>query len=721
MTVQALLARSRATGTAVAGQSAVPQPAAGDLPDDSTRAGRRRAERRPDARPAARPPTSPRPPTVPPRTPDLPDLTTTELPVQELPTQERPAQGTAREAARQPPVTSELPAQQVRHLPPRPPAAPGPPPPPAPGVRHSGPVPPLPGTVSGSGVRHSGPVPPLPGTVSGSGVRHSGPVPPLPGIAPASGVRHSRPIPPLPGLGTGVRVAAPLPPIPGLDPAAGEGGSGRAGRRAAMSPLRRRLIRVAVVLAVLAGLAGGYFVGLYYYADRSMDRVAALAPDAPEVLAPQLQVGAQTYLLVGTGLPGESGVSGVSTVVARLSPGADRAVLVSLPPTALVDQPECRDAGGDLRAPVTGPLADALLAGGPACLVRAVQQLSGVRIDHYVAVDLARLPGMVDALGGVRVCLPAALADGVAGLTLPAGTSDVDGDQVTGLLSPGTGGSDVTGAGVAERGQRILTTTMAAALSTDMLRHPLTAATVLTRAAGALTVDDGTTLGDIRALSATLGELPRGAVQRASLPVSGVGYVPAGSMTAQVVLDSEATRALFDSVIARSALPEPAADPSADPATATTTTTGSTQDPAATDPVAPAGPITEPGTVTVAPADVTVDVLDATGAGDTSDVGGTVAAGLTAQGFRTGVVGVEPGAAGQTVIRYGPLALDRARTVAAAVPGAVLQPSSVVGDAVQLVVAADQVAVQPVEVGSAVPASAVPVQAPTGAGPASCR
>ncbi|WP_324278477.1 LCP family protein [Blastococcus brunescens] len=93
----------------------------------------------------------------------------------------------------------------------------------------------------------------------------------------------------------------------------------------------------------------------------------------------------------------------------------DRAVLVSFPPTALVDTPACRTPDGSLRSPVTEAFATALLEGGPGCMVRAVQQLSGLRVDHYLGVDLADLPGMVDALGGVPVCvIPSQATDAAA-------------------------------------------------------------------------------------------------------------------------------------------------------------------------------------------------------------------------------------------------------------------------------------------------------------------
>jgi hypothetical protein len=110
-------------------------------------------------------------------------------------------------------------------------------------------------------------------------------------------------------------------------------------------------------------------------------------------------------------------------------------------------------------------------------------------------------------------------------------------------------------------------------------------------------------------------------------------------------------------------------------------------------------------------------VLDATGAGR----GGAVAQALVAVGFRTGMVGTEPAAVNQTVVRYGPESLEPARTVAAAVPGAVLTESDQMGGAVQLVLGPAEPTVTPVTVGAPVPAEAAPadVAAPDG-GAASC-
>jgi LCP family protein required for cell wall assembly len=544
-------------------------------------------------------------------------------------------------------------------------------------------LPPVPGAARPAS-RHASAqpgLPPVPGPQAG--------LPPVPGRGPAAWAPDERPS----------RRSGPIPPLPGLAiPPADARASRRPTDRPPRSPGRRRLVRAGTALAAVLGVVVLYHLALYFYVDRSIDRVDALAIDGPEVLAPDLQDAAATYLVVGTGIPGQTGAASVATLVASVSAEEDRAVLVSMPPTALVDTPMCRTPDGDLRSPVTEAFAGSLLDGGPACMVRAVQQLSGLRIDHYLQVDLSGLPSMVDALGGVPVCVVPSEATAAAAQPPPAGPSELSGDTASEFLEPGEIGVDVTGAAVAERAQRLLTSTLRAAMSTDTLLDPLTLTRFLTRASDSLSVDAQTTLGDLRVLAGTLGDLSGDAVHRAGLPAAQVGYVPAGSDEAYVVLDGPATRDLFDEVIEGTRLPAEVleAQRAAEAADAAATTAPAAE--------APDGP--QP--LTAAPAQITVDVLNGTG---TTGLAGTVAEALRAQGFGVGSVGNEPGTVNQSVVRFGPGAEEPARTVAAAVPGAVIEPSDVIGGAVQLVVGPGYSTVIPVPAGA--PAAADPVaQAP---------
>jgi hypothetical protein len=244
-------------------------------------------------------------------------------------------------------------------------------------------------------------------------------------------------------------------------------------------------------------------------------------------------------------------------------------------------------------------------------------------------------------------------------------------------------------------------------MSTGTLLNTVALTTFLSRATDALTVDEQTTLGDLRGLAGALGTLPEGAVQRAGLPVTQVGYVPAGTEQAYVLLDTTGTRSLFDSVIDRTQLPEEVLA-AADPAAAAQTGGDAAGAPAGEQPSASAeaqGPASPAGTepLTAAPGTITVDVLNGTG---TTGLASQVGDQLKAQGFGVGAVGNEPGAVAQTLVRFGPNVAEQARTVAAAVPGAVLQPSDSIGDAVQLVLGPGFSSVVPVQIGAPAAATA---------------
>ncbi len=531
------------------------------------------------------------------------------------------------------------------------PAAPASPPP---GVRNG--LPPLPaGTTTPPPTPQAG-LPPVPGAAPRP------PLQPVPG-APAAWEpdarpsRRSGPIPPLPGM---------RPPLPGARP----GGRPKRPAPRATTPGRRRLVRAGLALAAVVGVVVLYHLGLYFYVDQKIDRVDALATDGPEILAAQLQEASETYLVVGTGVPGQEGPASVATLLASVSHDGERAVLVGFPATALVDTPTCRTEDGELRTPRTEAFARSLLEGGPSCMVRAVQQLSGVQIDHYLGVDLARLPGMVDALGGVPVCVVPSRVTAAAAVPPPPGASELTGEAATGYLRPAGEGTDATGTAVAERAQRLLTSTLRAAMSRENVLDPVTLTRFLTRAADALTVDEQTTLGDLRTLATSLGDVSGDAVARTGLPVAQVGHVPVGSEEAFVLLDGAGTRTLFDAVIDGSRVPEGfgAEEPVVEPG-----------EEAAGEPVvAP-----DPGTAILAPAEVTLDVYNGTG---TRGLAATAAAELQAEGFDIGKVDNADGTVSQSVVRHGPGMVAQARTVAAAVPGSVLQASDAIGDTVELTI-----------------------------------
>ncbi|MGA4669464.1 LCP family protein [Propionibacteriaceae bacterium Y1923] len=65
--------------------------------------------------------------------------------------------------------------------------------------------------------------------------------------------------------------------------------------------------------------------------------------------------------------------------------------------------------------------------GGPQLLVQTVEQNTGVRIDGYLQIGMVGFAELVDAVGGIEVCLDAPMQDRDSHADFPAGCQDFDG------------------------------------------------------------------------------------------------------------------------------------------------------------------------------------------------------------------------------------------------------------------------------------------------------
>jgi LCP family protein required for cell wall assembly len=119
-----------------------------------------------------------------------------------------------------------------------------------------------------------------------------------------------------------------------------------------------------------------------------------------------------------------------TTILVHLAADRQSATAVSIPRDTMVPIPECtRDDGTTVAAQPAAMFNSAFSEGGPACTIKTVEELSKIRIDHFVVVDFTGFKDMVDALGGVKVCLPYAVNDPQSHLDLSAGTHTVKGKQ----------------------------------------------------------------------------------------------------------------------------------------------------------------------------------------------------------------------------------------------------------------------------------------------------
>lgn len=305
--------------------------------------------------------------------------------------------------------------------------------------------------------------------------------------------------------------------------------------------------RVFTALVLVALLAVSYYVGLVAYADSEVTRADILRPTGPEITLDD-SLGAANFLVVGSDREGQDTV-----MLAHVGADAEQNTAVVFPGNAYVDVPACTDRDGVPVEPYGGAFSSVFDDGGPACLVRTVQVLTGLRVDHYVELDLAGFPAMVDALGGVPLCLDAALRDPAGDLDLPAGESLIDGAQTLPFLrlrvEQGPGEEERI-----RRQQQFLGSVVDRALSPRTVVDPVRLTDFLRRTARALTLDPNTSLRDLRALADLLTDLGGATVPLLTAPLADPDYQPVAGGPAYALLDDNLGRQLYRSIVAADGL-----------------------------------------------------------------------------------------------------------------------------------------------------------------------
>ncbi|WP_299529034.1 LCP family protein [uncultured Streptomyces sp.] len=211
-------------------------------------------------------------------------------------------------------------------------------------------------------------------------------------------------------------------------------------------PSRRRRVK-AVAAWTVAGVVvlGGSGLGYAYFTLngnlKGVDINAALGADRPD----DVDNGSQDVLVLGSdsrsGANGEygtdeGGARSDTAMVLHVDRGHTSASVVSIPRDTLIDRPACTDTATGREDPgARGAMFNtAYQVGGPACAVKTVETMSGIRMDHYVEVDFTGFKKLVDELGGVPITTTQAIDDAKSHLSLEPGTHTLDGEQALGLV-----------------------------------------------------------------------------------------------------------------------------------------------------------------------------------------------------------------------------------------------------------------------------------------------
>lgn len=257
------------------------------------------------------------------------------------------------------------------------------------------------------------------------------------------------------------------------------------------------LLTLLVLLIAVAGT--GYW--LYSGLDRNItgiDLDKSLGDDRPAklptsgqnvlVLGSDSRAGANAALHTGQ----VAGARSDTALVIHIPEGRKQAVAVSIPRDTLVTRPECvKDDGTKLPQANRVMFNSVYSSAGPACVVKTVEKMSGVRLDHFVEIDFAGFKGLVDAIGGVPVTVDRDIHDSSSGLDLAAGTHRLDGTQALQFVRTRHGIGDGSDLGRIGMQQKFLMALLAEIKKQDLMGSPTKAYAVADDLTTALTTDSG--------------------------------------------------------------------------------------------------------------------------------------------------------------------------------------------------------------------------------------
>lgn len=309
---------------------------------------------------------------------------------------------------------------------------------------------------------------------------------------------------------------------------------------------------LASALVLLVSVSGYALVNHYVGQIKTIDafaglndRPAASAHDAMNILLvgsddrSDLTRAQQDALHTGD----ESGERSDTMMLIHIAKDRGTVTVVSLPRDSLVSIPPYTDSRGVHHAAHRDKLNAAYSEGGAPLTIATIEKATNVRIDHYVEVDFAGFVNVVDALGGVNICLPQAVNDPKSGLDLSAGTHHVDG--IVGLEYSRArytigDGSDL---GRIQRQHAFIAAMIKQATTSGVLFNPLKLNDVLGAALKSVKTDNTFTKSSILDLANELRSIPASHITFTTVPLANADAHYNGASV--VTWDQSAANSLF--------------------------------------------------------------------------------------------------------------------------------------------------------------------------------
>ncbi|MDQ4038047.1 MAG: LCP family protein [Actinomycetota bacterium] len=288
----------------------------------------------------------------------------------------------------------------------------------------------------------------------------------------------------------------------------------------------------ALVIILISGLVLGLAaVGLFFFfTERYLGNIDRIANpfeqlDDSERPAPATPVSGEpplTFLLVGSDSrdPSGEGPPGDRAdviMIMRITGERELVQFISIPRDSWVPIP---DHG-------LNKINAAYAFGGPSLLIRTVEQLTAVRIDHFAAVDFAGFKEITDALGGVDVRVAEETRQG--GVTFEKGLNHLNGEEALIYVRQRKGlpGGDLDRV---QRQQNYLRAVMNTVFQQNILSDLGKTDALLVALTAAISVDETFTTANMLGLALSLGGLNQQSLSFLTVPVAGLGREGAASV-----------------------------------------------------------------------------------------------------------------------------------------------------------------------------------------------
>jgi LCP family protein required for cell wall assembly len=217
-------------------------------------------------------------------------------------------------------------------------------------------------------------------------------------------------------------------------------------------------------------------------------------------------------------------------MLVHISADRSRVTVVSFP----------RDSWVDIPGHGMNKINSAFGFGGPELMVATVEHDTGLTVNHYIEVNFLGFVRVIDALGGVNICLQQTVRDPYSGLRLTAGVHHVNG--ITALKYARDRHSfPMSDLARIDHQQSLLSSLLRQTISSHTLANPLRLSQVMQAGLSAVKVDQDL---NVTSLADQLRGISLRQVQFLTVPLATANYVTKTGESA-VLWNASAAHSLF--------------------------------------------------------------------------------------------------------------------------------------------------------------------------------